>query len=126
MHLHFIILFSLIAFSHCSVFCTVMRSMGLIAPLFSSRYGFVQDKFSASAFNFPSENKPQYIHVTGTMFWFYSLIATASDIYSICLCRLLSDVCDLIQYLYWTVVYCIVQYCTSQSAGLFHCFKRLC
>ncbi|MGH0180923.1 UNVERIFIED_CONTAM: hypothetical protein FKN15_005545 [Acipenser sinensis] len=29
------------------------------------RFGFVQDKFSASAFNFPSENKPQYIHVTG-------------------------------------------------------------
>uniref|UniRef100_A0A8C2G3Z1 DEP domain containing 5, GATOR1 subcomplex subunit n=1 Tax=Cyprinus carpio TaxID=7962 RepID=A0A8C2G3Z1_CYPCA len=25
-------------------------------------------KFSASAFNFPSENKPQYIHVTGTVF----------------------------------------------------------
>ncbi|XP_064164777.1 GATOR1 complex protein DEPDC5 isoform X1 [Anguilla rostrata] len=32
------------------------------------RFGFVQDKFSASAFNFPSENKPQYIHVTGTVF----------------------------------------------------------
>lgn len=31
----------------------------------SSRFGFVHDKFSASAFNFPSENKPQYIHVTG-------------------------------------------------------------
>lgn len=29
------------------------------------RFGFVHDKFSASAFNFPSENKPQYIHVTG-------------------------------------------------------------
>uniref|UniRef100_A0A8D0B1K6 DEP domain containing 5, GATOR1 subcomplex subunit n=1 Tax=Sander lucioperca TaxID=283035 RepID=A0A8D0B1K6_SANLU len=32
------------------------------------RFGFVHDKFSASAFNFPSENKPQYIHVTGTVF----------------------------------------------------------
>lgn len=30
------------------------------------RFGFVHDKFSASAFNFPSENKPQYIHVTGS------------------------------------------------------------
>lgn len=34
------------------------------AVLFT-RFGFVHDKFSASAFNFPSENKPQYIHVTG-------------------------------------------------------------
>lgn len=25
----------------------------------------MQDKYSASAFNFPAENKPQYIHVTG-------------------------------------------------------------
>lgn len=25
----------------------------------------MHDKYSASAFNFPSENKPQYIHVTG-------------------------------------------------------------
>lgn len=32
------------------------------------RFGFVHDKFSASTFNFPSENKPQYIHVTGTVF----------------------------------------------------------
>lgn len=31
----------------------------------SVRFGFVQDKYSASAFNFPAENKPQYIHVTG-------------------------------------------------------------
>ncbi|XP_051944324.1 GATOR complex protein DEPDC5 isoform X2 [Hippocampus zosterae] len=31
------------------------------------RFGFVLDKFSASAFNFPSENRPQYIHVTGTV-----------------------------------------------------------
>lgn len=29
------------------------------------RFGFVQDKYSPSAFNFPGENKPQYIHVTG-------------------------------------------------------------
>lgn len=33
----------------------------------SIRFGFVQDKYSASAFNFPAENKPQYIHVTGEM-----------------------------------------------------------
>ncbi|EPY81081.1 DEP domain-containing protein 5 [Camelus ferus] len=26
------------------------------------RFGFVQDKYSAAAFNFPAENKPQYIH----------------------------------------------------------------
>ncbi|CAL1579169.1 unnamed protein product [Knipowitschia caucasica] len=32
------------------------------------RFGFVNDKFSASAFSFPSENRPQYIHVTGTVF----------------------------------------------------------
>nr|XP_049602672.1 GATOR complex protein DEPDC5 isoform X1 [Syngnathus scovelli] len=31
------------------------------------RFGFIVDKFSASAFNFPSENRPQYIHVTGTV-----------------------------------------------------------
>uniref|UniRef100_A0A3Q2Y6N2 DEP domain containing 5, GATOR1 subcomplex subunit n=1 Tax=Hippocampus comes TaxID=109280 RepID=A0A3Q2Y6N2_HIPCM len=31
------------------------------------RFGFILDKFSASAFNFPSENRPQYIHVTGTV-----------------------------------------------------------
>ncbi|XP_064424153.1 GATOR1 complex protein DEPDC5 isoform X2 [Latimeria chalumnae] len=29
------------------------------------RFGFIQDKYSA---NFPSENKPQYLHVTGTVF----------------------------------------------------------
>jgi len=28
----------------------------------------VQDKYSASAFNFPAENKPQYIHVTGEQY----------------------------------------------------------
>lgn len=33
------------------------------------RFGFVQDKYSASAFNFPAENKPQYIHVTGEEQW---------------------------------------------------------
>ncbi|XP_029971281.1 GATOR complex protein DEPDC5 isoform X3 [Salarias fasciatus] len=32
------------------------------------RFGFVHDKFSPSTFSFPSENKPQYIHVTGTVF----------------------------------------------------------
>lgn len=29
------------------------------------RFGFVLDKFSVSTFSFPSENKPQYIHLTG-------------------------------------------------------------
>lgn len=33
------------------------------------RFGFVQDKYSVSAFNFPAENKPQYIHVTGEALW---------------------------------------------------------
>lgn len=33
--------------------------------MFFFRFGFVHDKFSASTFNFSSENKPQYIHVTG-------------------------------------------------------------
>lgn len=28
----------------------------------------MQDKYSASAFNFPAENKPQYIHVTGEQY----------------------------------------------------------
>lgn len=32
-----------------------------------TRFGFIQDKYSASAFNFPAENKPQYIHVTGEL-----------------------------------------------------------
>lgn len=36
-----------------------------VSPCLSFRFGFVQDKYSASAFNFPAENKPQYIHVTG-------------------------------------------------------------
>lgn len=29
------------------------------------RFGFVHDNFSVSTFSFPSENKPQYIHLTG-------------------------------------------------------------
>lgn len=33
---------------------------------FFARFGFVHDKFSASTFNFPAENKLQYIHVTGS------------------------------------------------------------
>ena len=36
-----------------------------LSPCPSLRFGFVQDKYSASAFNFPAETKPQYIHVTG-------------------------------------------------------------
>uniref|UniRef100_A0A8C1SYK3 DEP domain containing 5, GATOR1 subcomplex subunit n=1 Tax=Cyprinus carpio TaxID=7962 RepID=A0A8C1SYK3_CYPCA len=45
---------------------TYWDRMQLFQEAILSRFGFVQDKFSASAFNFPSENKPQYIHVTGT------------------------------------------------------------
>uniref|UniRef100_A0A673NJK8 DEP domain-containing protein 5-like n=1 Tax=Sinocyclocheilus rhinocerous TaxID=307959 RepID=A0A673NJK8_9TELE len=44
---------------------TYWDRMQLFQEAILSRFGFVQDKFSASAFNFPSENKPQYIHVTG-------------------------------------------------------------
>lgn len=40
-----------------------------MSPCPSLRFGFVQDKYSASAFNFPAENKPQYIHVTGEALW---------------------------------------------------------
>uniref|UniRef100_A0A671TAT4 DEP domain-containing protein 5-like n=1 Tax=Sinocyclocheilus anshuiensis TaxID=1608454 RepID=A0A671TAT4_9TELE len=48
---------------------TYWERMQLFQEAILSRFGFVQDKFSASAFNFPSENKPQYIHVTGTVFF---------------------------------------------------------
>ncbi len=52
-------------------------------PFFIWRFGFVQDKFSASAFNFPTENKPQYIHVTGTCL-FYFIIYTSTTFYYFC------------------------------------------
>uniref|UniRef100_A0A671RCX8 DEP domain-containing protein 5-like n=1 Tax=Sinocyclocheilus anshuiensis TaxID=1608454 RepID=A0A671RCX8_9TELE len=42
---------------------TYWDRMQLFQEAILSRFGFVQDKFSASAFNFPSENKPQYIHL---------------------------------------------------------------
>ncbi|XP_043924800.1 GATOR complex protein DEPDC5 [Protopterus annectens] len=32
------------------------------------RFGFIHDKYSPSSFNFSSENKPQYVHVTGAVF----------------------------------------------------------
>uniref|UniRef100_A0A8C2KZ25 DEP domain containing 5, GATOR1 subcomplex subunit n=1 Tax=Cyprinus carpio TaxID=7962 RepID=A0A8C2KZ25_CYPCA len=48
---------------------TYWDRMQLFQEAILSRFGFVHDKFSASAFNFPSENKPQYIHVTGTCFY---------------------------------------------------------
>uniref|UniRef100_A0A8C3FXA6 GATOR1 complex protein DEPDC5 n=1 Tax=Chrysemys picta bellii TaxID=8478 RepID=A0A8C3FXA6_CHRPI len=44
---------------------TYWDRMHLLQEAIAHRFGFVQDKYSASAFNFPSENKPQYIHVTG-------------------------------------------------------------
>ncbi|XP_069367184.1 GATOR1 complex protein DEPDC5 isoform X5 [Paralichthys olivaceus] len=47
---------------------TYWERMQLFQEAILYRFGFVHDKFSASAFNFPSENKPQYIHVTGTLF----------------------------------------------------------
>ncbi|XP_030258764.1 GATOR complex protein DEPDC5 isoform X7 [Sparus aurata] len=47
---------------------TYWERMQLFQEAILYRFGFVHDKFSASAFNFPSENKPQYIHVTGTVF----------------------------------------------------------
>ncbi|XP_068604569.1 GATOR1 complex protein DEPDC5 [Brachionichthys hirsutus] len=47
---------------------TYWDRMQLFQEAILYRFGFVYDKFSASAFNFPSENKPQYIHVTGTVF----------------------------------------------------------
>ncbi|XP_061458703.1 GATOR1 complex protein DEPDC5 isoform X2 [Rhineura floridana] len=47
---------------------TYWDRMHLLQEVIAHRFGFVQDKYSASAFNFPSENKPQYIHVTGTVF----------------------------------------------------------
>nr|XP_020475229.1 DEP domain-containing protein 5 isoform X3 [Monopterus albus] len=47
---------------------TYWDRMQLFQEAILYRFGFVHDKFSASAFNFPSENKLQYIHVTGTVF----------------------------------------------------------
>ncbi|XP_057161764.1 GATOR complex protein DEPDC5 isoform X8 [Ursus arctos] len=47
---------------------TYWDRMHLFQEAIAHRFGFVQDKYSASAFNFPAENKPQYIHVTGTVF----------------------------------------------------------
>lgn len=47
---------------------TYWDRMQLFQEAILYRFGFVHDKISASAFNFPSENKPQYIHVTGTVF----------------------------------------------------------
>ncbi|CAL8347051.1 unnamed protein product [Merluccius merluccius] len=47
---------------------TYWERMQLFQEAILYRFGFVQDKFSASAFNFPAENKPQFIHVTGTVF----------------------------------------------------------
>ncbi|KAM4708788.1 GATOR1 complex protein DEPDC5 isoform 2-T3 [Discoglossus pictus] len=47
---------------------TYWDRMHLLQEVIAYRFGFIQDKYSATAFNFPSENKPQYIHVTGTVF----------------------------------------------------------
>ncbi|KAM4728178.1 GATOR1 complex protein DEPDC5 isoform 1-T1 [Anableps anableps] len=47
---------------------TYWDRMQLFQEAILYRFGFVHDKFSSSSFNFPAENKPQYIHVTGTVF----------------------------------------------------------
>ncbi|XP_061588667.1 GATOR1 complex protein DEPDC5 isoform X4 [Cololabis saira] len=47
---------------------TYWDRMQLFQEAILYRFGFVHDKFSASTFNFPAENKLQYIHVTGTVF----------------------------------------------------------
>uniref|UniRef100_A0A8C5CAZ6 DEP domain-containing protein n=1 Tax=Gadus morhua TaxID=8049 RepID=A0A8C5CAZ6_GADMO len=47
---------------------TYWERMQLFQEAILYRFGFVQDRASASTFNFPAENKPQYIHVTGTVF----------------------------------------------------------
>lgn len=43
------------------------------------RFGFVHDKFSVSTFSFPSENKPQYIHLTGLSEWKKKIKITVTD-----------------------------------------------
>uniref|UniRef100_A0A8C2YC78 GATOR1 complex protein DEPDC5 n=1 Tax=Coturnix japonica TaxID=93934 RepID=A0A8C2YC78_COTJA len=52
---------------------TYWDRMHLLQEAIAYRFGFVQDKYSASAFNFPAENKPQYIHVTGEQYLSVSL-----------------------------------------------------
>ncbi|XP_041847252.1 GATOR complex protein DEPDC5 isoform X2 [Melanotaenia boesemani] len=47
---------------------TYWDRMQLFQEAILYRFGFIHDKFSASTFNFPTESKPQYIHVTGTVF----------------------------------------------------------
>ncbi|KAK2895758.1 GATOR1 complex protein DEPDC5 isoform X3 [Channa argus] len=47
---------------------TYWDRMQLFQEAILYRFGFVHDKISASAFNFPAESKPHYIHVTGTVF----------------------------------------------------------
>ncbi|XP_066544990.1 GATOR1 complex protein DEPDC5 isoform X2 [Amia ocellicauda] len=47
---------------------TYWDRMQLFQEAILYRFGFIQDKFSASTFSFPADIKPQYIHVTGTVF----------------------------------------------------------
>ncbi|XP_013864451.1 DEP domain-containing protein 5 [Austrofundulus limnaeus] len=47
---------------------TYWDRMQLFQEAILYRFGFVHDTFSSSTFNFHAENKPQYIHVTGTVF----------------------------------------------------------
>uniref|UniRef100_A0A8C5FSI2 DEP domain-containing protein n=1 Tax=Gadus morhua TaxID=8049 RepID=A0A8C5FSI2_GADMO len=48
---------------------TYWERMQLFQEAILYRFGFVQDRASASTFNFPAENKPQYIHVTVFTNW---------------------------------------------------------
>uniref|UniRef100_UPI00358EC276 GATOR1 complex protein DEPDC5 isoform X3 n=1 Tax=Myxine glutinosa TaxID=7769 RepID=UPI00358EC276 len=47
---------------------TFVDRMQLFQEAILLRFGFIQDKYSASAFNFPAESKPQFIHLTGVAF----------------------------------------------------------
>ncbi|XP_054618374.1 GATOR complex protein DEPDC5 isoform X2 [Dunckerocampus dactyliophorus] len=46
---------------------TYWDRMQLFQEAILFRFGFVLDKFSATPFNFPSESRSQYIHLTGTV-----------------------------------------------------------
>ncbi|XP_032803029.2 GATOR1 complex protein DEPDC5 isoform X2 [Petromyzon marinus] len=47
---------------------TYMDRMHLFQEAILARFGFIQDKYSAAAFNFPAESRSQFIHVTGVAF----------------------------------------------------------
>uniref|UniRef100_S4RKY3 DEP domain containing 5, GATOR1 subcomplex subunit n=1 Tax=Petromyzon marinus TaxID=7757 RepID=S4RKY3_PETMA len=47
---------------------TYMDRMHLFQEAILARFGFIQDKYSAAAFNFPAESRSQFIHVTEELF----------------------------------------------------------